>query len=141
MTQSPAVVSRRGGKGLYKLPANGLRNPGTKGKPKKLPEYLEPDEVVALMEFAPTVQARLCMMVQWRAGLRVSEAITITRADVHLKASPPDLKVRQGKGSKDRIVPIHYELAQSLSTVLGMWNIEAGKPLIGVTRQMAWEVV
>ena len=45
MTQSPAALRRRGGKGLYKTPANGLRNPGTKSKPKKLPEYLEPDEV------------------------------------------------------------------------------------------------
>ena len=139
MTHSPAVVSRRGGKGLYKTSPAGLRKSGTKSKPKKLPEYLEPDEVGALMEFAPTVQARLCMMLQWRAGLRVSEAISITRADIHLKASPPELKVRQGKGSKDRIVPIQAELAQSLSTVLGMWKLETGKPLIGVTRQMAWK--
>ncbi|MBN4064111.1 hypothetical protein JYU04_00065 [Dehalococcoides mccartyi] len=55
MTQSPVIVSTRGGKGLYKLAPNGLRKPGTKSKPKKLHEYLEPDEVGALMEFAPTV--------------------------------------------------------------------------------------
>lgn len=50
MAQSPAVIRRRGGKGLYRPPANGLRNPGAKGKPKKLTEYLEPDELVDLSE-------------------------------------------------------------------------------------------
>ncbi len=75
MTRSPAVVSRRGGKGLYKSSPSGLQKSGTKSKPKKLFEYLEPDEVGALMELAPTVQARRCMMLQWRVGLRVSEAM------------------------------------------------------------------
>jgi hypothetical protein len=64
LAQSKAVVSRRGGKGLYKPAPNGLRKSGTKSKPKNLPEYLEPDEVEALMDFAPTVQARLCTMLQ-----------------------------------------------------------------------------
>ncbi|NQW19176.1 MAG: hypothetical protein HQ477_00410 [Chloroflexi bacterium] len=41
MTQSPAVVSRRGGKGLYKISAVGLRKPGTKSKTKMLTEDLE----------------------------------------------------------------------------------------------------
>ena len=89
MTQSPVVVNRRGGKGLYKTSPAGIRKPGTKSKPKKLPEYLEPDEVGSSMEFAPTVQSRLCMMLQWRAGLRVSEAISITRADIHIKVTCP----------------------------------------------------
>lgn len=57
MTPSPVVVSSRGGKGLYKSPANGLRNPGTKSKPKKFQKYLGPDEVRTLMKFALNVFA------------------------------------------------------------------------------------
>ncbi|MBT3996039.1 MAG: hypothetical protein HOF01_09585 [Chloroflexi bacterium] len=48
---------------------------------------MESDEVGALMEFAPTVHARLFMMLKLRAGLAVSVAISITRTDAHLISS------------------------------------------------------
>jgi len=139
LPQSNAVVRRRGGKGLYKTQPPALQKAGTKSKGKKLPEFLEPDEVGSLMQLAPNPRARLCMLLQWRAGLRVSEAIHVTPADVHLNARTPEIKVRQGKGKKDRIVPIHFELNAALSAVLGMWKIGAGDPLVGVTRQRAWQ--
>lgn len=139
MTQSQAVLRRRGGKGLYKPDAKGLQNPGSKRKPKKIPEYLEPDEIGSLLEFAPNQNARLCMMLQWRAGLRVSEAIKITPADVSLKSATPELKVRQGKGKKDRLVPIHPELNGALATVIGFRKIKVGDSLVPVTRQIVWK--
>ena len=139
LTQSPAALRRRGGKGLHKKTANSLHNPGTKGKAKKLREYLEPAEVDALIEAASNPTARLCMMLQWRAGLRVSEAINLTGTDVHLKAKPPELKVRQGKGRKDRIVPLHPDLEGKLENAIAMWKQPKGDPLIGTTRQRAWQ--
>ncbi len=90
------------------------------------------------MQFAPHPTARLCMMLQWRAGLRVGEAVKLAPTDVHLGASPPELKVRQGKGRKDRIVPVHAQLAGSLANAIDMWKLKKGDPLIGVTRQRAW---
>ena len=138
-TQSPAVRNRRGGKGLYKSSGTELQKSGRKSKPKKLPEFLEPREVEALIRFAPHGQARLAMMLQWRAGLRISEAINVTRSDVRLDAAPsPELLVRQGKGSKDRIVPIHGELFQILSAFVGVTDKRAGEALVGKTRQVAW---
>ena len=124
---------------MHKKTGNSLHNPGTKGKPKKLREYLEPAEVAALIEAAPNPTARLCMVLQWRAGLRVSEAIKVKGSDVHLEADPPELKVRQGKGRKDRIVPLHPKLAGSLENAITMWKGAAGNPLIGTTRQRAWQ--
>ena len=143
MTQARAAVRRRGGRGLHKKTANSLPFPGVKGKTnspgKKLREYLEPAEVDALIKAAPNATARLCMMLQWRAGLRVGEAIKVTAADVHLGADPPELKVRQGKGRKDRIVPLHPSLAGSLENAIGVWKSAAGDPLIATTRQGAWQ--
>ena len=49
-----------------------------------LPEYLEPAEVNALIHAAPHGQARLVMLIQWRAGLRVSEAVALEVADLQL---------------------------------------------------------
>ena len=46
------------------------RASGKVAKRSTLPEYLEPPEVEALIQAAPHVQARLIMLIQWRAGLR-----------------------------------------------------------------------
>ena len=43
---------------------------------KRIPEYLEADEVNAIIKAAPSPKAKLPMLEQWRAGLRVSEAWT-----------------------------------------------------------------
>ena len=50
----------------------------------KLPEYLEMAEVNALIAAAPNPKARLIMLEQWRAGLRVSEALALEARDLHL---------------------------------------------------------
>lgn len=135
------VARRRGGRDLYKTRPAELQNTGTKSnpgqKPKKLREYLEVAEVQALVDHAPQPTARLCMMLQWRAGLRISEAIRVTPPDVHLDANPPEIKIRQGKGRKDRIGPAHFDLAYALKNAIGMWKLKKGDPMIGVTRQVA----
>ena len=55
----------------------------------KLPEYLERDEVNALIAAAPNPRARLIMLEQWRAGLRVSEALALEARDLHLDSDRP----------------------------------------------------
>ncbi len=74
---------------------------------KKLPEYLEAHEVNALLRAAPNPSARLLMMVEWRAGLRVSEALALEVGDLSLDVELPTLRVRQGKGRKARKVTVH----------------------------------
>ena len=44
---------------------------------RRIPEYLEADEVNAIIRAAPSPKAKLLMLQQWRAGLRVSEALAI----------------------------------------------------------------
>ena len=55
----------------------------------KLPEYLEMSEVNALIAAAPNPKARLIMLEQWRAGLRVSEALALEARDLHLDSDRP----------------------------------------------------
>ena len=51
------------------------------------------------------------MLEQWRAGLRVSEALALETRDLHLDTERPTLRVRQGKGRKARVVPVNALIA------------------------------
>ncbi len=64
-TRHPRGINSKGRNLQQSLRKNGF----------KLPEYLERDEVNALIAAAPNPRARLIMLEQWRAGLRVSEAL------------------------------------------------------------------
>ena len=89
----------------------------------RLPEYIDAHEVNALLRAAPNPRARLLMMIEWRAGLRVFEALALEVGDLSLDVELPTLRVRQGKGRKARIVPVHPELHSALSSALQFGNI------------------
>ena len=105
-----------------------------------LPEYLEAHEVEALIARAPGHAARLLFMLQWRAGLRVSEALALERRDLNLETDRPTLRVRVGKGGKSRIVPVHPDLKDALALVLNYTHRRQG-PLVPVSRSTAWRWV
>src|SRR6516165_7305993 len=76
--------------------------------PRRLPVVLTPDEVSRMIEAAPNLMHRTILMVLYATGIRRTEAS-------HLKVSDLDSKrmvihVRQGKGSRDRDVPMTTKL-------------------------------
>ena len=101
-------------------------------RPKPLPEYLETHEVDALIRAAPNSRAALLFLIQWRAGLRVSEALALEVRDLPLDSGLPKIHVRRGKGAKPRIVPVHPELHSALSSSLQFGNIAQGDRLYRV---------
>ena len=60
---------------------------------KRIPEYLEADEVNAIIRAAPSPKAKL-LLQQWRAGLRVSEAFDLEVRDLSLDTPTPTLRMR-----------------------------------------------
>ncbi len=106
---------------------------------QQLPDYLLPDQVEALMKQAPNAQAEVLMLTQWRAGLRISEALGLEVADLDFAddGNNATLRVRRGKGNKPRFVPLHPELAAALKTYIRMGNIRRGK-VFSTTRSTAW---
>lgn len=136
-------AKRRGGRGMYKSQALVQQKSGDKSlttrRGRKLPEYLEQADVNALILAATgqhAAQARLLMALQWRAGLRVSEALHVRAADVALDGERPTIHIHQGKGGKDRVVPVHPELGAALRVVLQYAPSDG--PLVGATRGTAW---
>lgn len=116
------------------------RASGKVARRRTLPEYLEQSEVEALIQAAPNPQARLLMLIQWRAGLRVSEALALEPSDLHLGTERPTLRVNQGKGGRDRVVPAHPELRAALVNALAYGNAGRG-PIVQASRSTAWRWV
>lgn len=107
------IHSRRGGRGKYRTTVRGVSKP--RRYRDTLPEYLMPEQIVALQEHAADPRARLLITLMWRAGLRVSEATGVSPAHVRRPESgPATLTVRDGKGGKDRVIPLHAELDTAL---------------------------
>ena len=109
-------------------------------QPKPLPQYLEAHEVQAIIRASDDPRARLLMMEQWRAGLRVSEALALEVADLLLDTDLPTIRVRSGKGRKSRIVPVHPELKAAFSMALAYGNVSEGR-IIDVHRSTVWRWV
>ena len=131
-------LARRKARGIYPRGASVRQSPGSKGR--TLPEYLDKPEVDTVIQTAPHPQAALLMLMQWRAGLRVSEALAVEVADLKLDSERPALTVRQAKGGRTRIVPVHDELYSALSNAIAYGQVRRGR-LIQVTRSTAWRWV
>lgn len=87
----------------------------------KLPEVLTQEEQIALLnqpnKLCPTGLRNYCMMrIMLDVGLRSSEAIKLSVQDINWTTGR--LKVRQGKGQKDRMLWINEDLLEEL----GAWR-------------------
>lgn len=81
--------------------------------PKPLPRPVPASYLEVILASAPP-DVRLMIALAAYAGLRVAEISALERVDIDLMAKAPVLAVRSGKGSKDRLVPIHPDLAAML---------------------------
>ncbi len=81
-------------------------------RPRTLPSVLAPEEVVRLFNAAPAGRQRLRLQVLYACGLRLNEFLHLRPTDVD--SARMVVIVRQGKGQKDRLVPLSPRLLQEL---------------------------
>ena len=93
------------------LPDPHLYVPGAK-QPSKLPEILNHDELVRLFTVATNPKHRALLMTAYAAGLRASELTRLRVCDID--SGRMALRVDQGKGNKDRYVPLSPRLLEHL---------------------------
>ena len=77
------------------------------------------------------------MLLQWRSGLRTSEALALEAADLSMDSDQATIRVRQGKGIQSRIVPIHPELQNALTTVFQIAEVGRSR-MISASQSTAW---
>ena len=76
------------------------------------PEALGAEEVEKLLACAQPAKQRMVLATLYAAGLRLDEALHLKPADID--SSRMLLHVRQGKGSKQRMVPLSQRLLTEL---------------------------
>ncbi len=134
---------------LEKNPAKLLESPKL---PSLLPDFLTIEEVQNLLG-KPNLQDRLgqrdrCILeLLYASGLRVTELCELRPMDID-----KDRRLLRvfGKGSKERIVPIHKQAMQLLSSYLQEWRklfspqddfLFLNRSGRGLTRQYIWKMV
>jgi len=81
-------------------------------RPKKLPTVLGHDQVMRLIECTTNRKHRMLLLTLYSAGLRLSEGSHLQATDIN--SDRMTLQVMQGKGNKQRLVPISPRLLETL---------------------------
>ena len=77
-----------------------------------LPTALTREQVSVLLKEIKSVPVRMCLTVVYACGLRISEALNLKVKDINKQRML--LLVRNGKGRKDRTVPLPHKLLLKL---------------------------
>ena len=111
---------------IGEVPTTSLDSPKVK---KRLPRTLTGEDVEKLLaeptrEVGPKAQRDTALLeLLYATGMRVTELVTLAVDDVNLVAAI--VRVRHGKGNKERIIPIHERAVATLKVY-----IERGRPLL-----------
>jgi site-specific recombinase XerD len=81
-------------------------------KPQTLPVVLSPEEVLRFIEAASPGRGRVLLQTAYACGLRISELVNLRVTDID--SARMVIVVRQGKGRKDRLVPLSPRLLAEL---------------------------
>jgi integrase/recombinase XerD len=81
-------------------------------RPRTVPAVLSPEEVARLLDAARPGRDRVLFQTAYACGLRISELIHLKVRDID--SARMVVIVRQGKGAKDRLVPLSPRLLREL---------------------------
>jgi integrase/recombinase XerD len=93
--------------------------------PQRLPEILSRAEIAQLLACAPHAKARMLLTCAYALGLRVSELCALRVEHIDSAADRMCVRVVQGKGARDRYVPLAEDL---LVLLRGYWHAARPRP-------------
>lgn len=79
---------------------------------KQLPKYISKEEIMNILDKAKKDRYRnyILLLTLWRTGMRNSDIVNLKKQDIQDNT----IIVRQGKGKKDRVIPLESELGNLL---------------------------
>jgi integrase/recombinase XerD len=80
--------------------------------PLRLPTVLSPEEVTRLIDAAPNLLYRTILMTLYSTGMRRAELVRLKVSDIDKERMV--IHVREGKGKRDRDVPLSPKLLEAL---------------------------
>ena len=83
-------------------------------EPEVLPIVLSRQEIQAVLAAVREPRFCTCLRLMYHCGLRVGETLAIEIKDIHGRERPPRLHIRNGKGGKDRYVPMAAAMVEEL---------------------------
>ncbi len=89
-------------------------------RPQKIPVLLTQTEVYAILQATDTLKNLTLLSLCYGCGLRVSELVALTQHDIDSERLL--LRVVQGKGRKDRVVPLSASLLLMLRIYWQAWQ-------------------
>ena len=81
-------------------------------QPRRLPTVLSPEEVVRLINSASNIYHRTLLMTLYSTGIRRAELCRLKVSDIDSRRMM--IRIQQGKGSRDREVPLSPKLLETL---------------------------
>jgi site-specific recombinase XerD len=88
--------------------------------PESLPEVFSQAELQRLFDSANTLRDRVLLMTTYSAGLRVGEVVCLKINDIHSERML--IRVKQGKGKKDRYTLLSQKLLKELRAYWYMYR-------------------
>jgi len=98
-------------------------------EPSKLPEILTREELTRLFSRTIRPKHRTLLLTAYAAGLRVSEVVALQLSDIDAERGV--LRVRQGKGARDRMTLLSPRLLEALRAY---WRHERSEPWLFPSR-------
>jgi integrase/recombinase XerD len=83
-------------------------------EPKTVPMVLSREEVQKLLAAVREERFAVCLRLMYYCGLRVGEAVSLQVEHICSRQQPPSLHIVDGKGRKDRYVPLYPGILQEL---------------------------
>jgi integrase/recombinase XerD len=112
---------------------------------RQIPIVLSPDEVTRMIDATPNLRHRTILMTLYSTGMRRSELCHLRPEDIDKERMV--VRIRQGKGGKDREVPLCPKLLDQLRTyyrsvkVRNGWmfpSLQARRPDQPITQKAVW---
>lgn len=112
---------------------------------RQIPIVLSPEEVTRMIDAAPNLRHRTILMTLYSTGMRRSELCHLRPEDIDTERMV--VRIRQGKGGKDREVPLSAKLLDQLRTYDGSvrrrngWlfpSLKTRRPNEPITEKAVW---